>query len=44
VRTIDLPKEVKADKAYANFKDGVLEVRLPKTEEAKRKEVKIKVE
>ncbi|MBI3596472.1 MAG: Hsp20/alpha crystallin family protein [Nitrospirae bacterium] len=44
VRTIDLPKEVQVDKAYANFKDGVLEVRLPKTEEAKRKEVKIKVE
>jgi HSP20 family protein len=44
MRTIDLPKEVQVDKAYANFKDGVLEVRLPKTEEAKRKEVKIKVE
>jgi HSP20 family protein len=44
MRTIDLPKEVQIDKAYANFKDGVLEVRLPKTEEAKRKEVKIKVE
>jgi len=44
VRTVDLPKEVQVDKAYANFKDGVLEVRLPKTEEAKRKEVKIKVE
>jgi len=44
MRTIDLPKEVQTDKAYANFKDGVLEVRLPKTEEAKRKEVKIKVE
>jgi HSP20 family protein len=44
MRTIDLPKEVQVDKAYANFKDGILEVRLPKTEEAKRKEVKIKVE
>ena len=44
MRTIDLPKEVHIDKAYANFKDGVLEVRLPKTEEAKRKEVKIKVD
>ncbi|HUK56877.1 MAG TPA: Hsp20/alpha crystallin family protein [Nitrospiria bacterium] len=44
MRTIDLPKEVKTDKAYANFKDGVLEVRLPKTEEAKKKEVKIRVE
>jgi HSP20 family protein len=44
LRTIDLPKEVQTEKARANFKDGVLEVRLPKTEEAKRKEVKVKVE
>lgn len=44
LRTIDLPKEVQTDKARAHFKDGVLEVRLPKTEEAKRKEVKVKVE
>ena len=44
MRSIDLPNEVKSEKATANFKDGVLEVRLPKTEEAKRKEVKIKVE
>jgi len=44
LRTIDLPKEVQTEKARASFKDGVLEVRLPKTEEAKRKEQKIKVE
>ncbi len=44
LRTIDLPKEVQIDKVRAGFKDGVLEVRLPKTEEAKRKEVKIKVD
>jgi HSP20 family protein len=44
LRTIDLPKEVQIDKARAHFKDGVLELRLPKTEEAKRKDVKIKVE
>jgi len=44
MRSIDLPNEVRSEKATANFKDGVLEVRLPKTEEAKRKEVKIKVE
>jgi len=43
-RTIDLPKEVQTEKAKATFKDGVLEVRLPKTEDAKRKEVKVKVE
>ena len=43
-RTIELPCDVKAEKAKASFKDGVLEVRLPKTEEAKQKEVKVKVE
>lgn len=44
LRTIDLPKEVQTDKARASFKDGVLELRLPKTDEAKRKDVKIKVD
>ena len=44
VRTVDLPKEVHADKVKASFKDGVLEVRMPKTEEAKTKEIKVKVD
>jgi HSP20 family protein len=44
LRTIELPKEVHADKVKATFKNGVLEVRLPKTEEAKAKEVKVKVD
>jgi HSP20 family protein len=44
LRTLELPKEVHADKIKANFKNGVLEVRLPKTEEAKAKEVKVKVD
>jgi len=35
---------VKADKAKSTFKDGVLEVRMPKSEEAKSKEVKVKIE
>lgn len=43
-RTVEIPKGIQADKIRASFKDGVLEVRLPKTEEAKRKEVKIRVE
>jgi HSP20 family protein len=43
-RTVEIPKDIQPDKVRASFKDGVLEVRLPKTEEAKRKEVKIKVE
>ena len=42
-RTVDLPAAVKADAVKATFKDGVLEVRLPKTEEAKQKVVKVKV-
>jgi HSP20 family protein len=44
LRTLELPADVKADKVKAAFKDGVLEVRLPKTEEAKAREIKIKVE
>ena len=44
IRALDLPKEVQAEKAQASFKAGVLEIRLPKTEEAKKKEIKVKVE
>ena len=44
VRTVDLPKDVRADKVKAAFKNGILEVRMPKTEEAKAKEIKVKVE
>ena len=43
-RSFRLPKEVRTDKAKATFKDGVLEVKVPKTEEAKKKEKKIPVE
>lgn len=43
-RTIQLPAEVKADKVSAIFTDGVLEVTLPKTEQAKLRGVTIKVE
>jgi HSP20 family protein len=43
-RCLEIPRDVQADKVRAAFKDGVLEIRLPKTEEAKRKEVKVKVE
>lgn len=43
-RSFDLPVEVQADKAKATFKDGVLEIRIPKTEEAKKKVRKIKIE
>ena len=44
VRTLELPSEVQTEKVKAAFKNGVLEIRLPKTEEAKKKETKVKVE
>jgi len=44
IRTLDLPREVQTDKVKAAFKNGVLEIRLPKTEEAKKKETKVKVD
>jgi HSP20 family protein len=44
VRAVELPREVKTDKIKATFKNGVLEIRMPKTEEAKKKEIKVKVD
>ena len=43
-RSFKLPVEVQSNKAKASFKNGVLEVRIPKTEEAKKKAVKINIE
>jgi HSP20 family protein len=43
-RTFHLPAEVQTNKAKATFKDGVLEVRMQKTEEAKKKETKVRIE
>lgn len=43
-RSFRLPTEVQTDKAKATFKDGVLEVRVPKTEEAKKKARKVEIE
>lgn len=42
-RTVALPVEVDSEKAKASFKNGVLEIVLPKKEEAKPKEIKIDV-
>ena len=41
-RTVALPSYVDADKAKASFKDGVLELKLPKVEKAKRRSIEIK--
>lgn len=43
-RSIRLPREVQSDKISASYKNGVLKITLPKSEEAKKKEIKIKVE
>jgi HSP20 family protein len=42
-RTVQLPLPVQADRVKATYRDGVLEVRLPKAEEVKPKEVKIDI-
>ena len=44
LRSVELPTDVQADKIKASFKNGILEVRLPKTEEAKTKQITVKVE
>jgi HSP20 family protein len=43
-RSIRLLRDVQSDKISASYKNGVLKITLPKSEEAKKKEVKIKVE
>ena len=43
-RSILLPQQVESDKISASYKNGVLTVTVPKSEETKRKEIKIKVE
>ncbi len=44
IRSFTLPPDLEADKSKAVFKDGVLEIRIPKSEEAKRKKQKIEIE
>jgi HSP20 family protein len=41
-RTVQLPLEVNADQAEANFKNGVLHLTLPKVEEVKPKRISVK--
>ncbi len=43
VRTISLPSGLDTGKAEASFEDGVLTLTIPKVEDAKPKEVKVKV-
>jgi HSP20 family protein len=44
IRSLPLPAEVNPEKIHAAFKNGVLEVRLPKSEEAKKKAINVRVE
>ncbi len=41
-RTISLPKDVKLEDIKAEYKDGVLEIKLPKAETAKETKIEIK--
>jgi HSP20 family protein len=42
-RSFTLPSTVKSDKIDAVYKDGVLQIALPKAEEAKPKQIEVKV-
>jgi HSP20 family protein len=43
-RSFSLPTSVKNDKIRATYKDGILSITLPKTEEVKPKEIPISIE
>ncbi|MEW6182013.1 MAG: Hsp20/alpha crystallin family protein [Bacillota bacterium] len=42
-RTLSLPVEVKPDESTASYKNGVLEIRMPKTEASKRRTVRVPI-
>ena len=43
-RSITLPNSVAPDKAKASFENGILEIEMPKKEEAKPKRIKVEIE
>ena len=42
-RSVQLPTEFQAEKVQATYRDGMLEVKLPKAEEVKPREIKINI-
>jgi len=42
-RTVTLPSSVASEKTKASFKNGILEIEMPKKEEAKPKQIKVDV-
>jgi HSP20 family protein len=44
MRTLELPADVQTENVKASFKNGILEVRLPKNEDAKTKGVQVKID
>jgi HSP20 family protein len=42
-RTLTLPSEVKPEEAAASYKNGVLEVRMPRTEAGRRRSVRVPI-
>lgn len=43
-RTVEIPGDVREDAVTAQYKDGVLNLKLPKTEESKSKRKKLKID
>ncbi len=43
-RSVILPQEVDAEKTYANFKNGILTIHLPKLNRQRSKKVRVKLE
>ncbi len=43
LRSLALPSDVKGDQATASYRNGILEIRVPKSERAKPKSVKVEV-
>lgn len=42
-RSFTLPDNVEADKIEADYKNGILDIKLPKVEQAKPKEIEVKI-